>query len=420
MPRTVKTERRATSKPALANAGERRLKVWRFTDFEGRFAATGMPNGMEVAQYAKWYLNAWQGPGAEWLVALNRLRGEKDFIWYQGAVVELLTAAMNQGSEYQGYLVTGRKVPMQASDVGSILRIDGRRAGAVLTRLEQVGILDRVDWPMPDGGSDGDISDDRSLRLLQNVAEASRKAQRKGGGKRSFRNENEGPPLKVEEKVERSAAQTTVEESKGPPGVADDAGRPGKGGPITCPKCGHVGTPKKAAKGWGANAVQCTQCGHVARNDETSISKTSITSTSPDGGGGPGSDSGNGRNPGRKASPASDSSHVVKMADVLAGRRHRYSQAGNEFGDRVIAALGLSYKDQSDYANEQAHWAKLYEQAASELTETGVCKVVAKVMRVAADVRRGTTQATNPQAFLMTTMKNEIRDQKRAHRVQAG
>ena len=108
------------------------------------------------------------------------------------------------------------------------------------------------------------------------------------------------------------------------------------------------------------------------------------------------------------------------MADILAGQRHRYSAEGNEFGERVVAALGWLAADRGEYVNEVAHWAKLWERACGELSPPGMDRVRAKVVRVAGDLRTGRTRADHPRAFLLTTMKNEIRDQKRAHRTQAG
>ncbi len=410
-----------------SNAATLPRKVWHFVGYADRFGAEHMPPNVEMHQYIKWYVNAWKGAGAEWLVAVNRLRGYPDYIWLVGAVVELLTVATNQGLEYQGYLVTGSKVPMTASDVGSLLRIDGRRALVVLTRCEAVGILERVEWPSP--GSGDDIPDDPSLRLLQNVAEASRKTVPKGGGKRPFRPRNEGPPLSKSEKSEALAAQEKIEvldaaaACEGPPAVA--GGQPGQGpARLTCPRCGHIGKPRKAAKGWGAKAMQCTQCGHVTAIGQTPIPRSPTPSTSPDGGEGPGSPQDRpGGDPGPKALPVSDfqpEPSRVRLADILAAQGHRYSAGANAFGEQVCAAAGYVTCDRGEYVNEVAHWAKLWEQCRCELTEIGMSRVRAKVLRIAGRIRTGQQVCDAPQAYLERTMQNEIRDRKRAHRIATG
>lgn len=404
---------------------------WRFLDYGGRFGAAAAMAQMHqtVPQFIRWYINAWDGQGGEVLVAINRLRAEKDFIWYQGALVELLTVATNQVPEYQGYLVTSRKEPMTASEVGKVLRVEPRRARTVLTRFESVGLLERVVWPLP--GSGGDIPDDGSLRLPRNVAEASRKKVPKGGGKRPFRARNEGPPFNKSEKSKTDKTKTVeVEETPpcgddaGPAKAAADAAETGQGPQsLMCPQCGHIGKPAKAAQGWGAKAVQCTQCGHVSRPEAANAtSTTSIPSTSPDAGAGPGSRPGG--DPGQQAGPPSDTrprdAHIVKIGDVLAQQGHRYSAEANAFGEQVLAAAGYVTCDRGEFVNEVAHFAKLWELCCGSLTAPAVDKVRAKVLRVAREIATKRHQYRKPEAYLLTTMKNEIRDAKRAHKLQTG
>ncbi|MEN6424036.1 MAG: hypothetical protein ABFE13_01635 [Phycisphaerales bacterium] len=407
--------------------------LWRFLEYGGRFGTAAAMAQMHqtVPQFIRWYINAWDGQGGEVLVAINRLRAEKDFIWYQGAFVELLTVATNQVPEYQGCLVTSRKEPMTASDVGSILRVEGRRALAVLTRFESVGLLERVTWPLP--GSGEEIPEDGSLRLLHKIAEASRKKVPKGGGKRPFRGQNEGPPFNKSEKSKTDKTKTVeVEETPpcgddaGPANAAAAAAETGQGPrSLMCPRCGHIGKPAKAAQGWGAKAVQCTQCGHVSRPEAANAtSTTSIPSTSPDGGEGPGSPQDRPvGDPGPKALPVSDTPrepHVVRLGDVLAAQGHRYSAEANAFGEQVLAAAGYVTYDRGEFVNEVAHFAKLWDLCCGSLTASAVDKVRAKVLRVAREIASKRHQYRKPEAYLLTTTKNEIRDAKRAHKLQTG
>jgi hypothetical protein len=407
--------------------------VWHFVDYEARWGPGDSMErfraaGIELPKFLRWPLNAWQGAEGEAIRCINRLRADRDFMTEQGWLVELLNHATNVEPQWHGYLVTSRKGPMQASMVGSILRVDGRRALAFLTRLESIGLLERVAWPPPDAG--GEILDDQSLRLLQDVAAAGHKTAGKRGAKGRFRGENADSPFYKSEQIERTAAQRRVED-EAPPGGRDDAGPEAKaaqaaeaaaapqGPQVRCPQCGADG--REAPKGWGSQTLQCPACKQVWRR--TGPTSTSMTSTSPDGGGGPG-----GRTacrPGRNTSPVADSRTgpergIVKLADVLAGQGHRYSAEANAFGEQVLAALGMVYHDRAQYVNEIAHWAKLWDRAAAELTEAGLAKVAAKVRRVAGDLRTGRTRARHAERFLLVTMKNEIRDQKRAHRTKSG
>jgi len=422
----AKPERRVTSDERGA------VTVWRFVDWEGRFAPGHLIDNHDVPKFIKWGINAWQGSEGAWITAMNRLRADKEFVWLQGAVVELLTAAMNQSPEYQGYLVTGSKVPMTASMVGSMLRVEGRRALAVLTRLEQVGILERVEWPVPDGGvPDGGISDknDVDSRCLRLLTGALSKTAPPGRGKRGFRGEKGDPPLSKSKKVEKAAAQQEVE------GRRDETPPAGAGGArLTCPHCGHVGKAAKAAKGWGAKAVQCTECGHVsdARQATAGASvpprpSTSIPSTNPDGGEGPGRPQVTpAAGSGPDALPVSVSlsegqagPQIVRLGEVLAEQGHRYSEQGNAYGEQVCAAAGYMPEDHAAYRNEVAHWAKLWDECAGSLSDDAVARVKTKVMRVAGRIRNGHIRCESPQAYLERTMQNEIRDQKRARRVKA-
>jgi len=211
--------------------------------------------GIECPKFLRWPMNAWTGPEAGFLASLNRLRMYPNYIELQGAVVELLVLATNTAPELQGLLLSRGLVPMEVAEIASILRVDGRKALVVVTRLINVGILERVAWPI--GDSDGEIPDDTSLRLLQDVASAGRKAAGKGGKKGRFRGENADDALRSCRRSEISAAQAQVEVSgpqSRPPSEGDQGGKAieaaeaaeaSEGDKLVCPGCGHAGMPMK-------------------------------------------------------------------------------------------------------------------------------------------------------------------------------
>lgn len=436
MPKAAQRERRATS-------NERRFKVWRFVDYEGRFGCDLSRLPVELPQFIKWYINAWDGEGGEVVTAIDQLRGEKDFIWLQGAVIELLKIATNR-RQYRGYLVTGSLEPMEASEVGSVLRVDGRRARVVLTRLERVGFLERVAWPPEDW--DGEIVDDPSLRLLQDVARASEKRAPTRGRNRRSRAEKRGPPFNKPEESEKAAAQQTVE---GAPAVAPDGGGaaqgrglggaeppkaaqgPPGGGRMTCPRCGHVGKGPKAGQ-----AGQCTQCGTLVTVRNASPPRPPTTPDAAGQGRGQQArqhdetatpDAGAGREGSRRLAAAEASNRrpmaagpssptVVRIGDVLGGQRHRYSRAGNEFAARVLAAAGYGDEDRT----EAAHWAKLWERCCGQLDECGRQRVVEKILRLAGQIRTGQVRKDNPLAWLQACAKNAVKDGLRRRARQSG
>ncbi len=394
--------------------GEPNRYVWRFVDYKGRFGAEEALKQFKaqcVPKYIQWHINAWDGYGGAAVLALNRLRAEKEFIWLQGAVVELLTVATNTHPEYQGYLLTSRHEPATASNVGSMLRVDGRKALAVLTRLENVGFLEQVPWPPSD--SDGPIPDDPRLRLLRDVAAASKKPAGKGGGKGRFCPENTDAPLQKRRSSEMLAAQAKVEgtAAETPPGEGGQVAQTLEMVKLVCPKCGHKGQAPKT----GAKQGQCTQCGTVVPNLQTSTSTTSTTSTNPD--------AGVGREPGTvqafrpKAHPPS----IVRLQEVREEITPRkYSPAGNEFGEQICAAYGFVAREGGDYVSEVAHFAKIYDEYFVTLSDLSQAKVRQKVLRIAAEIRTGKKHPECPGAYMQRVMQNAIRDQKRLKKDRIG
>ena len=326
-----------------------------------------------VGQFLKWYINCWEGPGGYVLRALNALRTGEQFIWYQGALVELLTAATNVEPRYQGYLITSRKEPMQASDVGSMLGVDGRRALRVLTRLETVGFLERAPWPPPIGGGD-DKEECRTLQSRQKGAGASRSPGRRAPKNRPGTTKNRGSPNNVELETGNLLAQekkVEFEQRKGQPGCA--------------------GT---------LEALEAPPA------PPTAAPAISTTPTRSDGGARPALAS--------RVGPPS----IIAIGAVLHQQRHRYSEAANDFADRVLTASGYRAPNRAEYANERAHFAKAYcDLEARVRSEARRDKAREKTLRVATEVGAARAAYRKPEAYILRTLQNARRD---AARTQAG
>lgn len=394
--------------------------VWHFIDHRARFGCDltqFVKAGIELAKFLRWPINAWKGPEGDALRCMNYLRAEKEYIWLKGCLAELLEAAANTDPEVQGYLLTSQHEPAQASNVGSMLRVNGRKALAVLTRLERAGFLERVPWPL--SSSEDPIPDDPSLRLLQNVAAAAKKAGGKGGGKGGFRNENADDALKKLRRSEITAAQQTIEvtaEAETPPSARGPSG-PTAETPetvnVVCPKCGNAGKVAKLPE--GHVVAQCSKCGTTVKvaNAQASIS---MTSTNPDVGAGLGK--GHTPPPSPKARPAS----IIRLQDVRDHglEPHKYSVAGNEFGVQVCAAWGYVTYEGGEYTNEIAHWAALYddpEHGLMSLTPERQAKAKTKLLKICGVVRAHPGRYENPAAYLERVLQNAIHD---AHRVKKG
>ncbi len=398
-------KRNSEWKDGGGSAGQR---VWRFVDYHRRFWADTNRKDIDLQQYIRWYINAWTGPGGEVLAALNQLRRYGNFIELQGALIELLTVATNTSPEFQGLLLSSRKEPMQTSEVASILRVNGRKALVVLTRLQSVGFLEKVPWPR--GSPRERIPDDQSLRLLQDGAPPSKKGDRKGGAQGPSRAENPGEPFTKHRRSEDKAAQAMVEGTapgETPPSPSGPAAETEAAVKLRCPACGHEGqAPKGTAK-----AGQCTQCGTLVPTLQTS---TSTTSTDPDGWVGPAK----GTTP--SASPKAHPPLVLRFEQAREIQPHKYSAAANAFGQQICAAFGYVASERSDYVNEVAHFAMLYDDQYVTLSDISQAKAWEKILRVAGEVRTGKKRPECPGAYMERVVQNAIRDRKRAKKGKTG
>jgi hypothetical protein len=282
-----------------------------------------------------------------------------------------LTAATNIDPQYQGYLVTSRMEPASAAEVGSMLRVDGRKALAALTVLTRAGFLEQVPWPYAD--SDGPIVDSQSLRLLQNVAEASRKPARNRGGKGRKQPKNEDEPL-----IRGS--------------------RNGENGETAAQNLSEGGEPPKD---------QTPPCdgGNGAALRATAKAPTAAPSTSSanlDAGAGPSAD-------GRDACPSS----LPMLGQVVRLTRYRYSLSAWAFADAVLLASGYREPDAAAKECEKAHWAKAWDTAVAAFGPELAEQLKSKILGEAATLRRSGRPKDNCEAFLMAAWNNDVRDLRR-------
>ena len=186
-------------------------KVWRFIDYVPRWGA----DCSKLPKYIKWYINGWEGVDGEVLAALNQLRAEKDFIWIQGALMELLSRSTNTQPQYQGYLLNSQHTPATSIEIGSILRVDGRRALAVLMKLGRVGFLEQVPYDevdffkcKPDNGTP--LKKPNRTKAARNgtAKKMKRAAGEAKNGDPPFKGKGESAPLvpREKKKVEKETA----------------------------------------------------------------------------------------------------------------------------------------------------------------------------------------------------------------------
>jgi hypothetical protein len=356
--------------------------VWRFVEYEARFGVDLNKGQPKVPKFVKWPLNAWDGPDGDVLRALAILRPEKNFIWLQGAVAELLSICTNTSQAYRGYLLSSRKEPASIAEIGSMLRIEGRgsiaRTTAALKRMERAGLLERVSWSPPVAA--GPIED------IKDLLGKAKKPGKKGGAKGRKQPKNEEKPLRIEK------PPTEEDSRRGRRG----AGRGNEKGPPMTPD---------QLKDWEAAQEQRLR----APQTPGRLSDPTIP-TNSDAGAGPGGCKSSGRTP----CPASMAPEpdVIPIGTALAGRRHRYSQGAVDYAERLMAAAGF-LGDDAAWACERGHWTQAFERDGARLTPAAFAKVRRKALAVAARLRTGQTEAESPMRYLMTTWHNEVKDRLR-------
>jgi len=101
---------------------------------------------------------------------------------------------------------------------------------------------------------------------------------------------------------------------------------------------------------------------------------------------------------------------VVKLS------RYRYDPAAWAFADGVLLASGYRQSNGRERECERAHWAKAWTDATAELP-AGVCdRLKRTIVEQAASIHSRRTDFENPEAYLMRSWHNNVRDAKRGRR----
>jgi hypothetical protein len=386
--RKTKTKARPPADPPIVG------KVWRFVNYASRWGGGLEGLKMQVPKYVRWYINAWQGAEGEVVSALNALRAEPDFIWLQGALVELLSRATNTEPIYQGYILTSRHKPATAAHVGRMLRVDQKpgsnsSARGVLTKLARAGFLEYVELPASPSpqqpkrrksqvsGSDGTPRAQKGGKRPKKRAgkSRSRASLSKGKGKNLLAQVNGKGSAQEVQSMRRVRLIDQVKQMQEQPGATTSADATGVVPPTTAP---------------------------------------STTSTSSDGPGRAG--------PTTRRMPARPS--IQKLGEITSLRQHRYNPAAWEFADEVLVRLGYLSPAEVDRVRaggkhtpevecERAHWAKAYDDAGREFAPGDVAWLRKHIDNRVDTVRAHANDYTNPRAYLMRAWYNLTKDLKR-------
>jgi len=115
--------------------------VWRFVRFRERFS----PEGTEYLRIPIEPLNDDQ---ADYLLAVEKLRHESNFLWVYGVLLALLRHAAGTEGDIQGYLVDATGQPVRTSLVSSWLGLEASLVEEMLVKFKDLGLLEQVELPL--------------------------------------------------------------------------------------------------------------------------------------------------------------------------------------------------------------------------------------------------------------------------------
>ena len=110
---------------------------------------------------------------------LMALRSKQNWLMLRGAFAELKNIAGNVSKAYRGYLLNKDFEPATEKEIGRWLGVDEKRAKQILTELEDVGLLERVNLPKFDTGDDEKKKKKSSKKKTTKKTERARKSTRK-------------------------------------------------------------------------------------------------------------------------------------------------------------------------------------------------------------------------------------------------
>lgn len=379
-------------KPPAKSGSRAERKVWRFIDYGHRWGG-GCDDLHILPKYIKWYINGWEGCEGEILTAMNQLRAESDFIWLQGALVELLSRATNTDIEYQGYILTSRREPASASDIGRMLRLTGRgahkQAEAALHKLSMAGFLENVPVPNWDGsGLSKNVTTPEKGVKRQKKPDSGVKNE---GG--SLKGKGKSATQKEKRENEESAAQTREKRRQENIKLCEQIKREGKGqDSITTTTTANRGLSPTTSPSMTSTK---SDAGQVCKQDDPESSRI----------------------------PALPS--VSHVGDIVKLRAFRYDADAWQFADDVLVRsryftiLDCERARHSDdgytsrQQNERAHWAKAWHKAKEVFDSDSLEVLQSGIFKRAEKLGANRYSKKNPESYLMSSWNNLVRDQKR-------
>jgi len=362
--------------------------IWHVTDYKARFE---LRDDVKIGRqsplaYAKLHVRPTDMAAVTYLRQLDRLRRREDGAELEGYWTRLLQHTSDADYARRGYLVNDRLQPADIEEIArDVLLCDAKKAAAALDTFCEVGLIERVkepDWA--ERAAEG-----------ERIAEAAKKHKPRG------------------KKSAEAGATAGAPERSGPDGNTLNAPSPSRT---------KLNGEKRNGREQKRNEIgiegEASGTGNTREADPTADSP--ISPAKSDAGAGPPSS-------GREACPASilaagvgppgsgregcpTLGHVVKL------NQYRYDPEAWAFADGVQLASGYRESNGAGRECERAHWAKAWADATAELP-AGVCgRLKRAIVEQAAEIHGRRTDFKNPEAYLMRSWHNNVRDARRGRR----
>lgn len=349
--------------------GKANSSIWHVTDYKARFE---LRDDVKIGRqsplaYAKLHVRPSDMAAVTYLRQLGRLRHREDGAELEGYWTRLLQHTSDADYAHRGYLVNDRLQPADIEEIArDVLLCDAKRAAAALDTFCEVGLIERIEEP------------DWAERVAEGekIAVAAKKHKPRG------------------KKAAEAGATAGAPERSGTDGNAPNTLRPSRTKLNEDKRKGREGKRNEIGIEGESSGTGSTRETHPTADSPISPAKSDA------GAGPPGS--------GREACPTLG--HVLKLS------RYRYDPAAWVFADGVLLASGYCQSNGAGRECERSHWAKAWADATAELPP-GVCdRLKRAIVEQAATIHSRRADFENPEAYLMRSWHNNVRDARRGCR----
>jgi hypothetical protein len=348
------------------------------------------------ALYSKWYGGANDEPSACYMRRIDKLTRRPDGLLLEGGWGRFLRAAGNHERTFRGYLTNDESKAATLEEIaGQILFCEESVARDTTLGLLEVGLIRIVHEP--DWAKRRAELDAQAKAAQGDEKEGKEKAETKGKTKRATGHKKS---------AFRKNPETSGNFRKRSPNLIED---------------------NLIEDNRNGRELKRNQIGIEGKSKGTaSTQETDPTVDSPippaksDAGAGPpwsGREACPASIPATGAGPPSRGRQACPtLGRVLKLSRYRYDPAAWAFADGVLLASGYRQSNGPDRECERSHWAKAWTDATAELPPAVLDRLKRAIVEQAATIHSRRADFENPEAYLMRSWHNNVRDAQRGRR----